>query len=662
MNAAYLQRLAMSDRPFALLYRPESGGGRVELLSGAVIEADELDDLDLDTGSSASPGDDGHTRLVLLPYRQVNERGFQCPDDGERLLAMDVEEQSSAPLDETLAMLPDTVPSLDDSDFDLDDDAYAAAVSRILEEEIGAGEGANFVLARSLRGQFAEFDGRHALAVFGRLLRCETGVYWTFLVYTGDRYLVGSSPEQHVGVAEDTVTMNPISGTYRYGSIPEGEDQDAGLLSFLHDPKEIGELSMVVDEELKMMAAVCDSGIRVSGPRLRRMSRLAHTEYVIEGRSSRPLTDILHHTLHAPTVTGSPVENACRVIARHEPRGRGYYSGIVGLVGRDGSGARRLDSAILIRTADIGPDGSLRLAAGSTIVRDSVPTGEAAETASKVAGLMGSLTPPPAPDQPAADNPGTTPAAAGRPGRPDTAVEQALRSRNEGLSTFWLRRSVEGDATSGPTGPRIDVLEAEDTFTTMIAYQLRSLGALVRIVPWHRSGEVLDATPPADLVVLGPGPGAPDDPDSPKMRTLRACARALLDAGRAVAGVCLGHQVLCAVLGLSLVRLPRANQGRRRVVELHGLRWSVGFYNSYAAFTDPTGDIAAAAAPDGRRVRMSRGDEGDVLALHGPGLSTMQFHPESFLTEHGPALLRAMIDEASGAVALDGEVFARADA
>ena len=46
-----------------------------------------------------------------------------------------------------------------------------------------------------------------------------------------------------------------------------------GLRRFLSDPKESGELLMVVDEELKMMARVCAGGGRVEGPRLRMMSR-----------------------------------------------------------------------------------------------------------------------------------------------------------------------------------------------------------------------------------------------------------------------------------------------------------------------------------------------------------------------------------------------------
>src|SRR5207245_5555262 len=140
-----------------------------------------------------------------------------------------------------------------------------------------------------------------------------------------------------------------------------------------------------VDEELKMMASVCDSGAHVVGPYLKEMARLAHTEYLLEGQSSRDVRDLIRETMFAPTVTGSPLENACRVIAKYEPTGRGYYSGAVALVSRDAAGGRVLDCSIFIRTADILHDGTLRLGLGATLVRHSDPWSEVAETRVKAA-------------------------------------------------------------------------------------------------------------------------------------------------------------------------------------------------------------------------------------------------------------------------------------
>ncbi|WP_426715309.1 chorismate-binding protein, partial [Campylobacter coli] len=102
-----------------------------------------------------------------------------------------------------------------------------------------------------------------------------------------------------------------ISGTFRH---PAGGATAETLAEFLSSTKETEELFMVVDEELKMMSAVCTDGGRITGPHLKEMSRLTHTEYMLRGHSTMDPRDILRETMFAPTVTGSPMQNACTVI------------------------------------------------------------------------------------------------------------------------------------------------------------------------------------------------------------------------------------------------------------------------------------------------------------------------------------------------------------
>lgn len=61
-----------------------------------------------------------------------------------------------------------------------------------------------------------------------------------------------------------TVSMNPISGTFRHGEHAEGDEADH-LRAVMHDVKEREELVMVVDEELKMMSAVCPTAAASGG-------------------------------------------------------------------------------------------------------------------------------------------------------------------------------------------------------------------------------------------------------------------------------------------------------------------------------------------------------------------------------------------------------------
>ncbi len=89
--------------------------------------------------------------------------------------------------------------------------------SRIIRDEIGQGEGANLVIGRHYRAVVADWSAERALSVFRRLLERERGAYWTFCFFTGDRFLIGASPERHVSVRDQDVRMNPISGTFRVG-------------------------------------------------------------------------------------------------------------------------------------------------------------------------------------------------------------------------------------------------------------------------------------------------------------------------------------------------------------------------------------------------------------------------------------------------------------
>ncbi|MGW2019244.1 anthranilate synthase family protein [Streptomyces sp. NPDC001927] len=605
--------------PFALLRRRTPGRDHdtVEVLIGAVHEAERL--ADLPVGELPT--------LALVPFRQIRERGFDVRDDGTPLSVLIAEETYELPLADALAQLPTHAVRVEGGGFDVSDQAYAGTVRRVIEEEIGAGEGANFVIRRTYTGEIPGFGRADALALFRRLLAGERGAYWTFVVHTGDRTLVGASPEVHVRMAGGTVVMNPISGTYRYpaGAAPTPED----LLTFLADRKETEELSMVVDEELKMMCTVGDMGGVVIGPRLKEMAHLAHTEYELRGRSSLDVREVLRETMFAATVTGSPVQNACRVIERHEAGGRGYYAGALALLGTDENGLQTLDSPILIRTADISRDGALRVPVGATLVRHSDPDGEVAETHAKAAGVLAAL--------------------GVREGRPrdeapvavrladDPRVRAALDARRADLAPFWLRMQVRSAELTG----HALVIDAEDTFTAMLAHLLRSSGLEVSVVRYDEPGLRELALAHEGPVVLGPGPGDPSDATDPKMRFLRGLTADLVrDHRHGLLGVCLGHELIAAELGLEIVRKRTPFQGAQVRIDLFGQERTVGFYNSFTARCDERTATELAL----HRIEVSRDEEtGEVHALRGPGFAGVQFHPESVLTMEGAELTASLL-------------------
>ncbi len=607
----------------------------VTLVGGPLVPIERLGDIPVGDGVPA-PGRRYDT-LVAVPFRQIAERGFEVHDDGTPLAVVQLETEFEVPLAELLAVLPDEeIGFTDRGGFETDDDAYAETVERIIADEIGNGEGANLVVGRHYRAQLADWGpetgAAKALTVLRRLLENERGAYWTYCFWTGDRFLIGASPERHVSVHAGAVRMNPISGTFRLprkNNLEAPSELKARLLDFLADEKEIFELFMVVDEELKMMCDICHEGGQVLGPFLKPMTHLVHTEYLLAGRTHLDVRDVLRMSMFAATVTGAPVENACKLIKRYEAEGRGYYAGALALIGRDETGAQTADSPILIRTADVSPSGALKVTAGATLVRDSDPHSEVAETAAKAGGILSAF--------------GLVPAAAGEPSQiedlaHDEDVLIALNSRNQRLSKFWLTDQGGADPAPELTGRSIGILHGEDDFANMLHHVFAVLGMKPTIIR-HEDFEA-GGFDGFDLAVVGPGPGDPRDAAHPKIATFRGAVEGLLAGNTPFLAVCLGHQVLCDRLGIPLAFKDIVFQGTQSTVSLGGRSEAVGFYNTFvgrhgvAGFTDPL--------PDGVTVETDA-PTGDIHLVAGPNFRGVQFHAESILTENGVALIQRLL-------------------
>ncbi|MFD1824696.1 MULTISPECIES: anthranilate synthase family protein [Mumia] len=600
---------------------------RVILLGGARTDVDSLMDVPVPDPVPGLPAQ--YDNLVLVPFRQVRERGFEAHDDGTPLSVIAAETSLEVALDDLLAALPDGEVALADrGGFETDDATYAGMVREVIDSEIGQGEGANLVIGRHYRARLAEWGPTGALTVLRRLLERERGAHWTFVIFTGERYLIGASPERHVSIDAGQVRMNPISGTFRLRGLETQADRKRELLRFLDDEKEIYELFMVVDEELKMMCDICSEGGMVLGPYLKPMTHLVHTEYLLAGRTHRDVREVLRDSMFAATVTGSPVENACKLIKKYEAEGRGYYAAAAALLGRDDEGRPTADSPILIRTADVDLEGNLKVTAGATLVRDSDSDYETAETHAKAAGVLsafGLVEAAPLPSE------GFDAFAH------DDDVLIALGSRNQRLSQFWLSDQSGAAPTDPLAGKRAVILDNEDDFVNMLGHVLGVLGITTDVLRHedYAGPEVFDGY---DLVLVGPGPGDPRELDDPKIATVRRAVDDLLAAGRPFLAVCLGHQVLCGALGLDLAYKDIVFQGTQSALPLRGRTETVGFYNTFVA------RVPGSGLPEGVSVETDA-ETGDVHTVAGPGFRGIQFHAESILTQHGDRIIRDLVAE-----------------
>lgn len=177
-----------------------------------------------------------------------------------------------------------------------------------------------------------------------------------------------------------------------------------------------------------------------------------------------------------------------------------------------------------------------------------------------------------------------------------------------------------------------------DSFTFNLVESFERLGAPVRVLRNTADPQaVLDAALKDDaLIVLSPGPGAPQD---------SGCCPALITMamGKApVFGVCLGHQAIGLEAGADVGRAPLPVHGKgHRVTHdgegmMAGVRnpLSVGRYHSLCVRKAPA-RFTVHAELDGMAMAMS-----DPKARQ----YGVQFHPESILTPQGDVLLKNILE------------------
>ncbi len=589
-------------KPYCLVHKD----GRAFYASGPVTRCWQLADLPRPTSA--------HPVISIVPYAQIRERGYVAHGGDEPIIALVPEVYEEI----TLADVIDfdrAVALAGEPTFEPSDEVFAEVLQRVVDEEIRRGEGSNFLISRRADATIAGFDAGVANVIFGRLTRNEIGAYLSFCLYDGERFFIGSSPERHLTYERGQVLMTPICGTLPRRDLHTRDD----LIAFLSDEKEINELFQVVDEELKMMSRICGAGGVVRGPYLREMSALVHTEYVLDGSATMDPIEAFRESMYAATMVGSPLENAARVIHRHEYESRRYYTGALVLMGIGPEGDEYLDSAITIRTMEVTPDGHAVIRSGASIVRDSVPAKECAEVRAKAAGLLRAIT-------------------SAQRATPylddfvDAEVTEVLNARNEHLSRFWIDRQ-SGQVAAHPhlVGRSVLLIDNEDQFTEMLKHVLEHQGLKTTICD-YRDEEIDYAG--HDLVLVGPGPGDPNDLDHAKMARLHVIVADLLARRQPFLAVCLGHQILCRTLGMTVEPVDPPLQGVQKRIDLFGRPERVGFYNTFFARVP---DVA----PEG--VEVSAEPDGRVIALRAPHFYSFQFHVESVLTTNCVPILQAAL-------------------
>ena len=420
--------------------------------------------------------------------------------------------------------------------------------------------------------------------ISNRLKAINPSPYSFFINLGHQEYLIGASPEMFVRVSGRRIETCPISGTIRRGEDAIADSEQ--ILKLLNSKKDESELTMCSDVDRNDKSRVCEPGsVKVIGRRQIEMySRLIHTVDHIEGRLREDMDAFDGFLSHAwaVTVTGAPKLWAMRFIENHEKSPRAWYGGAIGMVGFNGD----MNTGLTLRTIRI-KDGIAEVRAGATLLNDSDPHEEEAETELKASAMI-------------------------------SAIRDA-RAGNSG--------KVARDVAKVGKGVRILLVDHEDSFVHTLANYFRQTGAEVSTVRTPVPEEIFDRIDP-DLVVLSPGPGNPRDFDcKATIRTARA-------KGLPIFGVCLGLQALAEAYGGELRHLAVPMHGkpsRIRVLEpgvvFSGLSHEATVGRYHSIFADPR-----TLHPDFTITAES--EDGTIMGIEHvkEPIAAVQFHPESIMT------------------------------
>ncbi len=400
----------------------------------------------------------------------------------------------------------------------------------------------------------------------------------------GSEYLVGASPEMYVRVEGDRVETCPIAGTIARGADPIADAEQ--IRTILNSEKDTSELTMCTDVDRNDKARICVPGsVRVIGRRQIEMySRLIHTVDHVEGRLREGFDALDAFLTHAwaVTVTGAPKLWAMQFIEDHERSPRVWYGGAIGLVGFDGS----LNTGLTLRTIRI-KDGIAEIRAGATLLFDSDPQEEEAETTLKASAFLDAIR------------------------RPRDVVVVDDGNSLEALSA----------------GIRVLLVDHQDSFVHTLADYFRQSGAEVITLRSGFPHSEIDAIAP-DLLVLSPGPGSPSEFD------VSGTVEAAVSRGVPVFGVCLGLQGIVEHFGGKLDVLDYPMHGKPSRIRVSGGVLFDGFPDEFVGGRYHS--LYATDVPADLRVTASTAD-GVVMAVEHESLPvwSVQFHPESILSLEG---------------------------
>jgi anthranilate synthase/aminodeoxychorismate synthase-like glutamine amidotransferase len=185
------------------------------------------------------------------------------------------------------------------------------------------------------------------------------------------------------------------------------------------------------------------------------------------------------------------------------------------------------------------------------------------------------------------------------------------------------------------------LIDNYDSFTHNLWQYLRMLGREVRVCRHDEIGVDEVSTLQPALVVLSPGPKAPDQAGI----CLELVRR--LHRQQPILGICLGHQVIGQAFGARVIRAAVPVHGKTCPIRHDGRGCFAGLPSPLRVTRYHSLILERVSIPAGFEIS-AEADSGEVMGMRHREfpLEGLQFHPEALLTEHGLEMLRNAVSQA----------------
>ena len=181
----------------------------------------------------------------------------------------------------------------------------------------------------------------------------------------------------------------------------------------------------------------------------------------------------------------------------------------------------------------------------------------------------------------------------------------------------------------------IIIVDNYDSFTYNLVQQIGAFGERMEVYRNDKVSieEIEDKMP--DHIIISPGPC------TPKEAGISNDIIKNFSGKIPILGVCLGHQCIAHTYGADVVRARRLMHGKTSMIKHDGKTIFKGLSNPFVATRYHSLIVKEDTLPDFLEVT-ARADDDEIMGIRHKEypLEGVQFHPESFLTEEGPKLLK----------------------